>query len=175
MLTITVDRAFKRNAVDGEMARGIAATQDRLNADPGLRAGMLISAGGFLSADADLGVISGRESDAGLGRKLAGIAERRPAPPRVAANETSPFAGRFDIPLAGESSRFGPPKARDDAAFHLFTRFPWAVPPEILVNGNPVSGIRAPVFWDGQVFASSGRREVATAFLERCPPERTGS
>src|SRR5512142_2741302 len=73
ILVITLDRPAKRNAMDGAMARGLAAAVDELDADPSLVVGVLTGAGGTFCAGMDLAAfLSGDVPDV-PGRGLGGI------------------------------------------------------------------------------------------------------
>jgi enoyl-CoA hydratase/carnithine racemase len=54
VLVVTIDRPEARNAVNREVAEGIAAAMDRLDGEDGLRAGILTGAGGSFCAGMDL-------------------------------------------------------------------------------------------------------------------------
>jgi enoyl-CoA hydratase len=51
---ITISRPEARNALDGAAARALAAAADELDADAGLRVGVLTGAGGTFCAGMDL-------------------------------------------------------------------------------------------------------------------------
>jgi len=113
---ITINRPQARNAVDEAVARGIAAAIDELDPRPDVAAMVLTGAGGTFSAGMDLkGFLAGENSTAG-GRGFAGITERPPATPVVAAVEGYALAGGFEIALAcdlivaSEEARFGLPE-----------------------------------------------------------------
>ena len=71
ILTITINRPAQRNAVNHQVAEELAAALDRLDADPGLRVGVLTGAGGTFSAGMDLKAFASGEvpmiGDRGLG------------------------------------------------------------------------------------------------------------
>ncbi|HET6259514.1 MAG TPA: enoyl-CoA hydratase-related protein, partial [Pseudonocardia sp.] len=54
VLVVTIDRPQARNAVTAAVAQGIAEAMDRLDADDGLRVGVLTGAGGTFCAGMDL-------------------------------------------------------------------------------------------------------------------------
>ncbi|HEY4278242.1 MAG TPA: enoyl-CoA hydratase-related protein, partial [Conexibacter sp.] len=54
LLVLTLNRARVRNALDGAVARAIAAALDDFDADPRLRVAVLTGAGGTFSAGQDL-------------------------------------------------------------------------------------------------------------------------
>jgi enoyl-CoA hydratase len=155
LLTITIDRPAKRNAVDGRVAVGIASALARLDDDDSLRVAVLTGAGGTFSAGADLGAISRGESNAVPGAGFAGIVEAPPRKPLIAAAEGPALGGGFEIVLAcdlvvaGTSARFGLPEvrrgliARGGGAFRLPARLPRAIALEILLTGDPISAGRA--------------------------------
>ena len=99
-LLITINRPEARNALNGAVARGMAAALDRLDEDDDLRVGVLTGAGGTFSSGMDLkGFLTG---DLPLveGRGLAGLTERPPRKPLIAAIEGYALAGGCELVLA---------------------------------------------------------------------------
>ena len=115
---ITIDRPEARNAVNGDVARGIAAATDEFDARADVRAIVLTGAGGTFCAGMDLkGFLSGDEPRA-VGRGFGGMTERPPAKPVIAAVEGYALAGGFelvlscDLVVASEEAKFGLPEVR---------------------------------------------------------------
>ena len=50
VLVVTINRPEARNAINGDVARGIAAAVDRLDGEDDLRVGVLTGAGGSFSS-----------------------------------------------------------------------------------------------------------------------------
>ena len=65
VLVITLNRPQARNAVDNAVATGVAAALDELDADSGLRVGIITGAGGFFCAGMDLKAFVRGEPEAG--------------------------------------------------------------------------------------------------------------
>jgi len=152
---ITINRPQAKNALNGAVARGIAAAVDELDQDEALRVGVLTGAGGIFSSGMDLkGFLTG---DVPLveGRGLAGITETPPRKPLIAAVEGWALAGGFelllacDLVVAAESARFGVPEVKrglvagGGAALLLARRVPQAIALELLLTGEPLSATRA--------------------------------
>jgi enoyl-CoA hydratase len=99
---ITLNRPEKRNAVSPEMAAGLEAALDRLEADPDLRVGVVSGAGPAFSAGADLTYVArgegGRLSTERGG--FAGFVRYPRRKPLVAAVHGFALAGGFEITLA---------------------------------------------------------------------------
>src|SRR5258708_11779090 len=90
---ITIKRREARSAVNGEVARGIAAAVEDFDAAGDVRVLILTGTGGTFSAGMDLkGFLSG-DSPVAEGRGFGGIAERPPAKPVIAAVEGYALAG----------------------------------------------------------------------------------
>ena len=152
---VTINRPAARNALDAAVARAVAAAMDELDADDGLRAGVLTGAGGTFSAGMDLKAFLRGESPAIPGRGLCGITQTPPRKPLIAAVEGWALAGGFelvlacDLVVAARTARFGVPEvkrslvAAGGAALLLPQRVPRAVALEMLLTGEPVDAGRA--------------------------------
>ena len=145
---ITINRPEARNAVNGEVARGIAAAVDEFDGDRDVRVMILTGAGGTFSAGMDLkGFLTG-DSPVVAGRGFAGIAERPPVKPVIAAVEGYALAGGFEIALscdlivASETAKFGLPEVRRGLVagagglLRLPRRVPYHLAMEIVLTGE---------------------------------------
>jgi enoyl-CoA hydratase len=145
---ITINRPKARNAVNGAVARGIAAAIDELDARPDVRVLVLTGAGGTFSAGMDLkGFLTG-DAPVGGDRGFGGIVERPPAKPVIAAVEGYALAGGFELALAcdlivaSEDARFGLPEVRRGLAagagglIRLPRRIPYHLAMEIVLTGE---------------------------------------
>ena len=118
ILLITLNRPEVRNAVNLDVARGIAAGLDRLDADDGLSVGIITGAGNGFCAGLDLSTVPDGADPQIEGRGFAGIARRSAYKPLIAAVEGFAVAGGFEIALAcdlivaGRSARLGIPEVK---------------------------------------------------------------
>jgi enoyl-CoA hydratase len=148
-LLITIDRPQVKNALDLEVAEGIAGALDELDADPDLAVGVLTGAGGNFSAGMDLKAFAASGQKPVIeGRGLAGFSEAPPKKPLIAAVEGYALAGGFEVALACDlivASReavFGLPEVRRGllAAGGGLVRLPRLLPPrvaaEIILTGE---------------------------------------
>jgi enoyl-CoA hydratase len=155
VLVVTINRPEAKNAVNGEVATGIAAALDRLDGEDDLRVGVLTGAGGTFSAGMDLKAFLAGEVPIVEGRGLGGLTEKPPSKPLVAAVEGWALAGGFemmlacDLVVASETARFGVPEVKRalvagaGAAVLLPQRIPRTVALEMLLTGEPIDAPRA--------------------------------
>ena len=145
---ITINRPEARNAVNGEVARGIAEAVDELDASKDVQVLILTGAGGTFSAGMDLkGFLSG-DSPAVGDRGFGGLVQRPPAKPVIAAVEGYALAGGFelvlacDLVVASEEARFGLPEVRRSLVagagglLRLPKRIPYHLAMEIALTGE---------------------------------------
>lgn len=155
ILLVTLNRPEQRNAIDGATARGIAAALDRLDATPELRAGVLTGAGKGFCAGMDLKAFVRGELPSTPGRGFAGIVERPPDKPLIAAVEGFAVAGGLEVALscdlivAARGAKLGIPEVRRGlvaaagALLRLPQRIPYHVAMELALTGEPIAAERA--------------------------------
>lgn len=160
---ITLNRPEVRNAVNAELARGLAGALDELDADADARVGVLTGAGGAFSAGMDLKALSQMDMAAlgpddvpfVEGHGLAGISHRASEKPLIAAIEGSALAGGLEIAIAcdllvvSEEATLGIPEVRRGLAalagglIHLPRRVPYHLAMELALTGEPITAQRA--------------------------------
>ena len=175
---ITINRPEARNAVNGEVARAMAAAIDEFEADGDVRVLIVTGAGATFSAGMDLKAFLAGDHPVVEGRGLGGITERPPAKPVIAAVEGYALAGGFEIALscdlivASETAKFGLPEVRRGLAagagglLRLPRRIPYHLAMEIVLTGEHFpadrlhqAGLVSKVVGAGQALA--GARELA--------------
>jgi enoyl-CoA hydratase len=183
---ITINRPQARNAVNGEVARGIAAAVDEFDAAADVRVLILTGAGGTFSAGMDLKGFLAGDAPVVPGRGFAGLAERPPVKPVIAAVEGYALAGGFEIALscdlivASEAAKFGLPEVRRGLVagagglLRLPRRVPYHLAMEIALTGEHFSaerlhraGLVAALTGAGQ--ALDGARELAARVAQGAP------
>lgn len=154
-LIITIDRPKARNSVNTAVAEGIAAALDELDDDGALVAGILTGAGGFFSAGMDLKAFLRGERPHVGDRGFAGITQRPPSKPLIAAVEGPALAGgcelvlSCDLVVASEEATFGIPEVKRGLAaaagglMRLPARIPRTVAMELALTGDPMSAADA--------------------------------
>jgi enoyl-CoA hydratase len=182
LATITIRRPEARNAVNGEVARGIEAAIDELEADPEVWVGIIAGEGPVFSAGADLKEIAaGRAGDLQTERGgFGGIARRDRDKPLIAAVDGPALAGGCEIVLAcdlvvaSRRAAFGIPEVKRSlvaAAGGLF-RLPRKLPPnialEMAMTGDPIDAERAHAFGLVNELVEPGEvMDAAKALAER--------
>lgn len=154
---VTINRPEARNAVNGEVASGIEAAIDRLEADEDTWAGVLTGAGTVFSAGADLKAIAAGQAS-GLSTErggFAGIVRRSREKPLIAAVDGRALAGGCEIALACDLivasgvAEFGLPEVKRSlvAAGGGLIRLPQVLPAkvalELTLTGDALSAERA--------------------------------
>ena len=147
---ITINRPEARNAVNGEVARGIAAATDELDVSGDVSVIVLTGAGGTFSSGMDLKGFLAGDAPIVAGRGFGGMAERPPAKPVIAAVEGYALAGGFelvlacDLVVASEAAKFGLPEVRRGLVaaagglLRLPSRIPYHLAMEIALTGARV-------------------------------------
>ena len=183
---ITINRPQARNAVNGEVARGIAAAIEDFDARSDVRVLVLTGAGSSFCAGMDLKGFLAGDAPVAPGRGFAGITERPPVKPVIAAVEGYALAGGFEIVLAcdlvvaSEEARFGLPEVRRGLVagagglLRLPRRIPYHLAMEIVLTGEHFpaarlaeAGLVNRMTAPGQALA--GARELAALVAQGAP------
>jgi enoyl-CoA hydratase len=155
ILIITINRPDARNAVNGDVANGMAEALDRLDAEDDLRVGIVTGSGGYFSAGMDLKAFVQGQSPYAGDRGFAGITQRAARKPLIAAVEGFALAGGFEIALscdlivASRGARFGIPEVKRSlvaaagALLRLPKRIPYHLAMELALTGEPIDAQRA--------------------------------
>src|SRR5690349_19326612 len=148
---ITINRPEARNAINGDVARGIAAAVEEFDTRNDVSVLVLTGAGGTFSAGMDLKGFLAGDAPISAGRGFGGIAERPPAKPVIAAVEGYALAGGFelvlacDLVVASEEARFGLPEVTRGLAagagglLKLRERIPYHAAMQMVLTGERVS------------------------------------
>jgi enoyl-CoA hydratase len=183
VLLITIDRPEARNAVNTAVALGIAGALDELDGDPALRCAVIAGAGRGFCAGADLKAVLTGDTCAHPERGFAGIVQRPPAKPIVAAVEGFAVAGGFEIALAcdlivaARDAFFGLPEVKRSlvASAGGMLRLPDVVPRQLAVEmaltGDPVGAERLHAVGGIAALAEPGEAvDTALALAARITP-----
>jgi enoyl-CoA hydratase len=154
VLVITLNRPDARNAVNAALAEGVARALDELDGDDGLAVGVVTGAGKGFSSGMDLKAFVAGESPYFGDRGFAGIVQRPPEKPLIAAVEGFAVAGGCEIALAcdlivaARGARFGIPEVKRSlvaaagALLRLPGRIPAGVAMELALTGDPIDAER---------------------------------
>ncbi len=154
VLLITLNRPDQRNAVNGAIADGVAAALDTLDGDDGLAVAVLNGAGKGFCSGMDLGAFAAGERPWHPERGFAGIVQKPPAKPIIAAVEGFAVAGGLEIALACDlivasaGAKLGIPEVKRSlvAAGGALLRLPRILPSgiamELALTGDLISAER---------------------------------
>ncbi len=155
VLVITLNRPEQRNAINADVASGVAEALDQLDADTSLSVGIVTGAGGFFCAGMDLKAFASGQMPWVEGRGFAGIVERSSDKPLIAAIEGFAVAGGLEIALACDlivaatGAKLGIPEVKRSlvAAAGGLLRLPRMLPRnvanELALTGDPITAERA--------------------------------
>ncbi|WP_326635438.1 crotonase/enoyl-CoA hydratase family protein [Streptosporangium sp. NBC_01755] len=145
---ITINRPKARNAINGAVARGVAAALDELEERKDVAAYVLTGAGGTFCSGMDLKGFLAGDIPVVEGRGFGGMAEVPPKKPLIAAVEGYALAGgcelalACDIIIASEGAKFGLPEpkrgliAGAGGVMRLPRRIPYHIAMEIALTGD---------------------------------------
>jgi crotonobetainyl-CoA hydratase len=154
---LAINRPEARNAVNGDVAQGMEAALDDIEADDDVWAVVVTGRGPVFSAGADLKAIAaGRGLDLLTKRGgFGGITQRDFPKPIIAAVNGPALAGGFEIVLscdlvvAADDTVFGLPEvkrglfASAGGLVRLPKRVPLALATEVAITGEPIDARRA--------------------------------
>jgi enoyl-CoA hydratase/carnithine racemase len=154
---VTINRPRARNAVNAEVAEGLEAAVDRIEADDDIWVGILAGAPPVFCAGADLKAIDAGESDRLVTARggFAGFVQRERTKPIIAAVEGPALAGGAEIVLACElvvastAASIGIPEvkrallAAAGGLLRLGRKLPVNVAMECALTGDPIEAERA--------------------------------
>jgi enoyl-CoA hydratase/carnithine racemase len=154
---VKINRPEARNAVNGEVARGIEDAIDKIEADDSIWVGILTGEPPVFCAGADL-----KEINAGRAGSLAterggfgGITQRERSKPIIAAVDGPALAGGTEIALACDlivastSATFGIPEVKRSLVagagglFRLGRKIPFNLAMELALTGDPIAAQQA--------------------------------
>lgn len=187
VLIITLNRPEARNAINHETAVQLAAALDELDQNPELAVGILTGANNTFCSGMDLKAFAkDGQRPYVADRGFAGICERPPRKPLIAAIEGYALAGGLEIAMAcdmmiaAETAKFGVPETKrgivpgSGGMVRLPTRVPYVVAMELVLTGDMFSAEQAAnwglinrVVPEGQ--ALQGALELAQRIKENGP------
>ncbi|CUR58875.1 Short chain enoyl-CoA hydratase [metagenome] len=148
VLVLTMNRPESRNAMSLGLAHEIATALDVLDTRDDLSVGVITGAGGTFCAGMDLKGFARGEIPIIAGRGFAGLVQRPPRKPLIAAVEGYALAGGFEIVLACDlvvasaAATFGLPETRRGLTaaagglLRLQHRIPYHLAMELVLTGR---------------------------------------
>ena len=153
---ITVNRPDARNAVNYETAHELAKAFDELDANDNVTIGVLTGAGNTFCSGMDLKAFAlNGQRPLVEGRGFAGLCERPPKKPMIAAVEGYALAGGFEMALscdlivAADNASFGLPEVKRGIVagaggmLKLPSRIPYHIAMEAVLTGEMLPATRA--------------------------------
>jgi enoyl-CoA hydratase/carnithine racemase len=177
VLIARLERAEKRNAMNGEMTRGLDAALGALDDDPELWIGILIGTSGVFSAGSDLRDGQNNQTERG---GPYGLIRRPRAKPLIAAVDGLAYGGGFemvlacDLVVASRGASFALPEVKRGllalygGIFRAARALPLNVARELVLTGDPLPAERAERLGLVNVLCEPGRvLDEALALAER--------
>jgi enoyl-CoA hydratase len=154
VLVITLNRPQARNAVNRDVANGVAAALEELDGDDALVIAVLTGAGTGFCSGMDLKAFVAGETPWHETRGFAGIVQGPPAKPIIAAVEGFAVAGGLEVALAcdmlvaARGAKLGVPEvsrslvAAGGALRRLPRKLPYGIAMELALTGDPITAER---------------------------------
>jgi enoyl-CoA hydratase len=155
IMTVTLNRPKARNAVNRALAEGVAAAMDELDSNDSIRVAILTGSQGTFCSGMDLKAFVTGENPSVKGRGFAGLTEKLPRKPLIAAVEGYALAGGFelaiscDLVVAATDAKFGIPEVKRGLAaaagglMRLPRQMPSRIAMELALTGEFISSERA--------------------------------
>ena len=155
IMTVTINRPDAKNAVNKAVADGIAAAMEELDDNDDIRVAILTGAGGGFCSGMDLKAFVTGEFPIVPGRGFAGLVEKPPQKPLIAAVEGFALAGGLevmiscDLVVVAEKARLGIPEVKRGLAaaggglIRLPNQIPERLAMEMALTGDFISAARA--------------------------------
>jgi enoyl-CoA hydratase len=155
VMTITLNRPKAKNAVNKALAEAVAAALDELDSNDDIRVAILTGSGGTFCSGMDLKAFVTGETPHIEGRGFAGLTEKAPRKPLIAAVEGYALAGGFelaiscDLIVAADNAKFGVPEVKRGLAaaagglMKLPRQIPSRLAMELALTGDFISTQRA--------------------------------
>lgn len=164
IVTMTMNRPLKKNALTAEMLAGLVMAYEHIDADPQVRCAILTGAGGNFCSGMDLVSMSRQPTDPRVQEIMARgdnphwkalLRDYRLSKPLIAAVEGYAVAGGTeilqgtDIRVAGETAIFGVWEAKrglfplGGSACRLPRQIPYTLAMDILLTCRPITALEA--------------------------------
>lgn len=152
---MTLNRPEAKNAATLAMSQAMVEALDELDSRDDIRIGIITGAGGTFCAGMDLKGFLRGERPSVAGRGFAGITERPPRKPVIAAVEGYALAGGFEVVLAcdlivaASNSNFGLPEVKRSLVaaagglLRLPQRLPYHIAMEYILTGGMLPAAEA--------------------------------
>jgi enoyl-CoA hydratase/carnithine racemase len=142
IMTVTLNRTEAKNAANKALAEGVAAAMDELDSNDDIVVAILTGAGNTFCAGMDLKAFVSGETPQIEGRGFAGLTERGPRKPLIAAVEGYALAGGLELAIScdlivtADNAKFGIPETKRGlaAAAGGLMKLPRQIPPRIAME-----------------------------------------
>jgi enoyl-CoA hydratase len=155
IMTVTLNRPKAKNAVNKAVAVGVAAAMDELDSNDDICVAIITGADGTFCSGMDLKAFVTGEMPVVEGRGFAGLTERSPRKPLIAAVEGYALAGGLELAIScdlivtADNAKFGIPEVKRGlaAAGGGLVRLPRQIPSrlamELALTGDFITAQRA--------------------------------
>ncbi|SRR6056297_318312 len=155
VMVVTLNRPKAKNAANKALAEGVAAAMDELDSNDDIRVAILTGAGGTFCAGMDLKAFVSGETPQIEGRGFAGLTERGPRKPLIAAVEGYALAGGLELAIScdlivtADDAKFGIPEVKRGLAaaagglMKLPRQIPQRIAMEMALTGDFIDAGRA--------------------------------